>query len=307
MLILLRWNFAEDVREVAFGVVENGLSRATARGVLRTISAIYSAATEDGVYRGANPAIKPGRILRNDHDPGHLEDEDTDCMSQEEAQHFLTVVQEHFGTDYPIFLTALRASPRQGELIGLTWDAIDWHGSFITIKQTQGNGKPQSTKSSKIRHVPMSKKVARTLRELHREQSRIALSAGKPMKQWVFQGPAGGPVDPSKLRKVVASALRKAGIRALTFHSLRRTALTAMDENGVPMALLQKIAGQSDITTTARYYLKVDANKAYKDVIQALDTMDGGTKDLATEMLESAPYTHPAGQVVPIESAKLLN
>lgn len=286
----------EDVRKVAFGVLEQGLSRGTARGLIRTISAIFGAAAEDGVYRGANPALKPGRILRTDYEPGHIEDEEIDCMSQEEAKHFLKVVQGHFGANYPIFLTALRTGARQGELIGLTWDAIDRRGSFLTIRQTIVNGEPQSTKSDKIRHIPMSKKLARTLQKLHKAQSEIALSAGREMRPWVFQNSDGGPVDPSKLRKVFGAILRKAGIRALTFHSLRRTALTTMAENGVPMVMLQKIAGHSDITTTARYYIKIDAKKAHKDVIAALDMMDD----------ESAPQAHPASQVVSLKDPNLL-
>ena len=87
----------------------------------------------------------------------------------------------------PLFLTALRTGGRQGELLAHARDAIDWHGSFITIRQTLVKGKPQSTKSGKIRHITMSPELTRTPKEVPRERSRIALSTGKSMKLWVFQ------------------------------------------------------------------------------------------------------------------------
>ncbi|TFH29149.1 MAG: hypothetical protein E4G97_07695 [Deltaproteobacteria bacterium] len=129
----------EDVRNLAFGIVGANLSRSTATGLIRTISAIFNSAVEDGVYRGANPALKPGRILKAEspEDEESTDDsEDIDCMDQEESKHFLSVVKSHFGSEYPLYLTALRTGARQGELIALAWDSIDWKKALITIKQT---------------------------------------------------------------------------------------------------------------------------------------------------------------------------
>lgn len=50
----------------------------------RSDSAIYAQAEEDDIYRGANPSKKPGRILRNDAEPGSVEEEEGDCMTEEE-------------------------------------------------------------------------------------------------------------------------------------------------------------------------------------------------------------------------------
>ena len=72
---------------------------------------------------------------------------------------------------------------------------------------------------------------------------------------------------------MVSAALRKAGIRSLTIHSLRRSALTAIAENGMPMAALQRIAGHSSIKVTARYYLRVQAD-GHQGALQSLAEMD---------------------------------
>lgn len=263
----------EDVRKLAFGVLEDGLARSTSGGLLRTISAVYNSAAEDGVYRGANPAAKPGRILRAD-DAAAVEDSDeTDCMTQEETRHFLKVARKHFGANLTLFLTALRTAARQGELVGLAWEAIDWNGSFIAIRQAAVNGEIQSTKNRQRRNVPITPQLVEALKEHRRRSGAAALEAGKPMSPWVFPSPAGGLMDPSKMRKELSAALTKAGIRGVTFHSLRHSALTAMAENGVPMAVLQRIAGHSSIHVTARYYLHVQPEN-HGETLRALASMD---------------------------------
>jgi integrase len=211
----------DDVRALAFGILGNGLSRSTAAGLLRTLSAIFNSASEDGVYRGANPALRPGRILRIDNGQiaeGTGENEDSaetddaaevDCMDQKEADHFLRVTEEHFGTLYPIVLMALRTAARQGEIVALAWDAIDWNGGFITIRHTAVNGELQKTKNRKRRRVPMSSKLAAVLLRHKRRAEEGALAAGKTLSPWIFPSPTGGLMDPSKLRREFKAALKK--------------------------------------------------------------------------------------------------
>ena len=276
----------DDVRNLAFGIVKDNLSRSTAIGLMRTISAIFNSALEDGVYLGANPALKPGRILKveNPEDEESADDsKEIDCMSREESKHFLSVVKKHFGSDYPLYLTALRTGARQGELIGLAWDSVDWNGSFLTIKQTAVNGKLQATKNRRRRRIPMSPLLVKVLRE-HRQAAAVAsLASGKPVSQWVFPSPTGGLMDPSKLRRQFKKVLLKAKIRAdLIFHSLRSTALTGMAESGVPIASLQRIAGHSSIEVTAKHYLNVKP-EGHDGTIKALILLDGDARGTSKE------------------------
>jgi integrase len=180
-----------------FSEIEKGRARSTATGIIRTISTICTYAAEDGVYRGANIAENPSRILRQDNGSKAIEDDQIDRMDREESEHFLKVVKKHFGPHYPIFLTALRTGARQGELIGLAWDAVDWKGRFITIKQTIVNNKVQSTKNRQSRRIPLTPKLYRVLMTHKKAMSNKALTNGKPVSPWVFPGHglADGPVE----------------------------------------------------------------------------------------------------------------
>jgi len=278
----------DDVRKLAVSLLEKGLSRSTAAGLLRTLSAIFNAAVEDGVYRGANPALRPGRILRVDNGKDVEESAETDCLNQEEAKHFLEVVRQHFATLYPLMATALQTAARQGEIIGLEWGHVDWKGRFITIRQTAVNGELQKTKNRKRRRVPITPHLVQILKD-HRQRARkTALAAGKSPSQYLFPSPTGALMDPSKLRRELRAILDKARVRHVDFHSLRHTALTAMAENGVPMVNLQRIAGHSSIQVTAQYYLHTKP-EAHQDTLKAMESLYGGSASkMRVEAVEAA-------------------
>src|SRR5919109_1854576 len=74
------------------------------------------------------------------------------------------------GQDAAIYLTAAFTGLRQGELIALRWRHVDFAGSAIRVRASYTNGHLTTTKSGKVRSVPMASKVAERLARLsHRE------------------------------------------------------------------------------------------------------------------------------------------
>jgi hypothetical protein len=88
----------EDLRKMAGELLEGELSRATVAGLIRTLSAIFNAAAEDGIFLGANPALRPGRLLRVAEDP-----EEVDILTKEEGERLLVTAKDHFGEHYRYF------------------------------------------------------------------------------------------------------------------------------------------------------------------------------------------------------------
>lgn len=68
--------------------------------------------------------------------------------------------------------------------------------------------------------------------------------------------------------KLLRAAARRAGVIGVSTHSFRRTALTIMCRNGVPLRTIQEISGHSDLGTLQRY-LEVDP----EEVRKALNTI----------------------------------
>jgi integrase len=72
-------------------------------------------------------------------------------------------------------------------------------------------------------------------------------------------GEAGQVFPFGEFKRSWATAKRIAGIENLHFHDVRRTAITRLNLNGVPMAVAGKIAGHARLETTMKHYVATDA------------------------------------------------
>lgn len=152
-------------------------------------------------------------------------------------------------TDRAIYLTAAMAGLRQGELIALRWQDVDWQASRLRVRRNYVRGKAGTPKSKRAsRAVPMVDRVAADLERHSRD------SAYQGDDQLVFCHPqTGHPLDPSALRKRYQKARQAARVRPVRFHDLRHTFGTRMAAAGVPMRTLQEWMGHRDIQTTMIY------------------------------------------------------
>lgn len=138
---------------------------------------------------------------------------------------------------------------RQGELAALRWRDVDWAARLIRVRRSFSRGQwttPKSRRSS--RAVPMAGRVGS---ELERHFGRSAYTGDDEL---VFAHPhTGTPYDASKSRRRFKEALRRAGLRELTFHDLRHTYGTRMAAAGTPLRTLQSWMGHRDYKTTEIY------------------------------------------------------
>ncbi len=133
----------------------------------------------------------------------------------------------------PLYLAAAMTGLRQGELITLPWLDIDWLARRIRVADNFPRGRVDerdSPKSHEGRSVPMADRVAAGL-ERHFQRTRYRADT-----DLVFCHPeTGGPMDPSKMGKRFKKALKRAGLREITFHELRHTFGTQLAATGVPL------------------------------------------------------------------------
>jgi integrase len=138
---------------------------------------------------------------------------------------------------------------RQGELLALRWQDVDWTASKIRIRQNYVRGQfgtPKTRRST--RSVPMGDRLAG---ELDRHFQRSSYKADEEL---VFANPdSGEPLGRTKLVKRYKEALRRAKVREIRFHDLRHSFGTTMASHGVPMKALQEWLGHRDSRTTDRY------------------------------------------------------
>lgn len=150
---------------------------------------------------------------------------------------------------------------RQGELLALRWDDIDWNVRRVHARRSLGiDGTAKATKSGKVRSVPMSQKVAAALDGL---SQRERLSGADDL---VFPSWDGTPQYHGDVRARFKSALTAAGLKAIRFHDLRHTFGTLAAQT-LPITTVQKLMGHADISTTLVYshYVAADDEAAKLD------------------------------------------
>lgn len=152
-------------------------------------------------------------------------------------------------TERPLYLTAAMTGLRQGELLGLRWQDIDWAAGRLRVRQSYVRGEfitPKSRRSS--RSIPLADRVAG---ELERHFQRSPYSGDRDL---VFCNPqTGRPLDRSRLLKRFKHAAVQAGLRPARFHDLRHTFGTRMAGVGTPLRTLQEWMGHRDSKTTEIY------------------------------------------------------
>ena len=219
---------------------DKGLSPSSRASGLVILHGFLEHARERGWASGENPVRRVPR-------PSAPSDPDIRYLSREELEAVLRAAENRL--DRALYLTAAMTGLRQGELIALRWRDVDWSARRIRVRRsfTHGAyGTPKSKRSS--RSVPLATRVAAEL-ERH-----FQASGYQRDDDLVFGRPENGePLDRVVVLRHFKKALKRAGVRTVTFHDLRHTFGTAMAAEGVPMRTLQEWLGHRDIATTQIY------------------------------------------------------
>lgn len=156
---------------------------------------------------------------------------------------FLLAIKDHFL--YPFFVVALHTGLRRGELCGLQWSKIDFTRSMIEVSAIRDkHGFRPTTKSKKVRFVPMNPIVKATLLKLHESRQ----------NDFVFIRPNGTLIPAHHCSRDFKKLQVKAEIQNIIgVHGLRHTFASHFMMNGGNIYDLQKILGHSKLEMTNIY------------------------------------------------------
>lgn len=147
-----------------------------------------------------------------------------------------------------LYLAAVMTGMRQGELLALRWQDVDWTARRIRINRNYVRGQYGTPKSRRGRSVPLADRLGGELDGLYQA------SAFTADDELVFANPeTGRPLNGHTLTRTFQAALERAGVRQVRFHDLRHTFGTRMAAAGVPMRTIQEWMGHRDFRTTLIY------------------------------------------------------
>jgi integrase len=149
--------------------------------------------------------------------------------------------------DAELVRLAAYAGLRQGELLALRWRDVDFAGAALTVTRALSAGVEASTKSGRVRRVPLCDQAAAALDRVSRRQD---FTSGDDL---VFANAFGRALDGSALRRRYRRAQAAGGVRPLRFHDLRHTFGSLLAAGGVDVVTIKAAMGHSALATTARY------------------------------------------------------
>ena len=174
------------------------------------------------------------------------EKKEIDILTPEEIELLLENTHEHYRV---AFLIAVMTGLRAGELWGLKWDDIDWYSKQIYVRRTLWNGEFHTPKSRhSIRKVDIPDILVEELRlwELRCPPNKYNL---------VFPSPKGEPSEHQNVvNRYFKPALKRAGLRVVSFHSLRHTNASMRIRAGQNIKYIQRQLGHASINTTLDIY-----------------------------------------------------
>ena len=262
-------------------------SRNTLRLMLCTLRVILNHAIEDELI-DANPAAKLGKFSKS-----VKAERQATALNRQESERFLEAAKEFCPDYYPLFLTALRAGLRRGELVALQWGDIQFGDNegdsnrYILVQHNWVHGQFTTPKSKKPRRVDLSRQLRQVLLDLRDRRLLEAFTQGKASisDDLVFPSHEGTVLDPDNLaHRYFLPILEKAGLRRIGLHSLRHSFGSQLIQSGAPLVYVRDQLGHSSIRVTADIYVHLipGAN------VEAIDRLDSETSRQL-----SATHTQP--------------
>jgi integrase len=215
--------------------------------------------------RALKVAMQRGRVARNVCslvDAPSVEREEVQPLSQDDARKVLAVAT---GRNSARWSVALALGLRQGEALGLQWDAVDLESATMRIRQAlqrrPGVGlvmvQPKSRAGRRTISIPA--RLVKDLKVHRADQNAERLAAGSEWREHdlVFCQPNGSPIDPTVDHRAGRSLLVNAGVRQVRLHDARHTAASLLLQQGVPARVVMEILGHSQVGLTLGTYSHV--------------------------------------------------
>ena len=224
-----------------------GLGEETMRHIHRLLQQCLNQAIRDGLLT-ENPA-KAFRYRKSTTVKANI-------MTPLEMEDYLDAA-ERLGY-LPMFMLALTAGLRQGELIALKWSDLNMKKRTLTIAEKRAVERRELVEyGSQTRSIRLTPEVVDLLIMEHSKH---------PSSPLMFMHPATlKPYSPQMVRRMHKEIIREAGLDHIRFTDLRHTCAIASLRNGMEAKELAQMLGHARTSMTRQNYTPYLPHKKKKD------------------------------------------
>lgn len=218
------------------GVLHKALNQAVAIGYIR-----FNPAAACTLPRAERKELKP--------------------LDENQIRDFLSAIKGHCYED--LYIVTLFTGMRQGEVIGLMWDCVDFDkGTILINKQLQREKKRggqyvfASLKNDKARSITPAPWVMDILRSHRVKQIEQRLAAGSAWQDsgLVFTNELGKHLDTQSVYKAFKRVVESIGCSDVRFHDLRHSYAVAAIRSGDDIKTIQGNLGHATASFTLDVY-----------------------------------------------------
>jgi integrase len=254
---------SKDIERFRAGRLKAGLSVWSANREIRTLKRIFNLAiSRHYLSEGSNPCWGVSFIKVTPKQPTYCSPDDFQKIFEKAPDTFWRTLL------VTIYATGLRLR----EAMNLTWDDIDFEKNQLRVSPKEKSEWIQAwqPKDHEFRLIPLPEQVMTLLatwQSLAPEKCPyVFLDEGRwefyRQKVSVDQWRAGQDLMNNLLRRF-RTICRRAGVALYTIHDFRRSCITNWAKK-LPLHVVQKLAGHSDIKTTQMYYLSIQSEDLRK-------------------------------------------
>lgn len=192
--------------------------------------------------------------IRKEKNPKNAYALDMNLMTDEQIKQFLKLGKEKYPLVYPIIYISLSTGASIPELLGLTWDRVDFKNQIIFLKYFMyGNRLVINKSNSTMRRLKIDNKICNLLKKKYEETNQsdndfvFKFNTKKPAQQYI---------EDNALRKL-AKAIN---IPKLFPSDLQHNFVNICLRQNIPITYIQKSIGYYGITTFVKVYRNLIEN-----------------------------------------------
>lgn len=234
------------------------------------------------LHKAMKQAVMLGYIKVNPTDAcvlPRVEKKEVAFIEQDGVKALLKAIEGH--RFEKVYKVDLFTGMRQGEILGLTWDCVDFDTGILTVnKQLQkehvkgGQYSLVSCKTDRVRRIKPASFIMDTLKQQRAKQNQDKLFAGSAWaNDWnlVFTNEIGGHLCAPTVYNHFKKLVKAIGLPSVRFHDMRHTYAVISLQNGDDIKTVQANVGHA----TAAFTLDVYGHVSQKMQQDSADRMQG--------------------------------